>query len=201
MTTITPPLLDSSVLPMVELLALCLDGHLYRVGDAFAPVDTPDGPELRARAFAASAPEWAVADRGSAAWIHGTRSSAPPIPQFGLPESRRGGIPAGASMDVSHRTLHADDTVRIAGVMVTTPVRTALDLAAAPGAFPHGAALEVRHLLELAQVTPAAFDQLLRDDHRKGCVLARSRVPAIARATLPVPDRPDAVPEPALSRR
>ena len=178
---------------MVELLALCLDGHLYRVGDAFAPVDTPDGPELRARAFSVSAPDWAVADRGSAAWIHGSRSSPPVLPQLRLPANRRGGVPATGAMDVSHRSLGPGDTVSIDGVRVTSPLRTAVDLASEPGAFDASAALEVRHLLALAGVSPAEFDQLMRATRRKGSALARSRLPEVARATLPGPVAPGPV--------
>ncbi|MGO4300378.1 type IV toxin-antitoxin system AbiEi family antitoxin [Leifsonia sp. RAF41] len=184
MTSVSAPLLDASVLPMVELLALCLDGHLYRVGDAFATAETPDGPELRAHAFALSAPTWTVADRGSAAWIHGTRSSPPPIPQVCVPSKRRGRV-SSPMIDACHRTLEADDSVVLGPTRVTTPLRTAVDLISVPGAFDACHALEVRHLLALADVTPAEFDDHLRASRRKGCALARSRVPTVARATLP----------------
>jgi hypothetical protein len=186
MNSISPPLLDSSVLPMVELLALCLDGHLYRVGDAFATADTPDGPELRAHAFALSAPAWAVADRGSAAWIHGTRASPPPIPQVCVPPKRRGRV-SSPMIDACHRAIRPDELRSLGPTRVTTPLRTADDLISAPGVFDAARALEVRHLLALAGVTPAEFDNRLRTSRRKGCALARSRVPAVARATLPAP--------------
>ncbi|WP_285116494.1 type IV toxin-antitoxin system AbiEi family antitoxin [Leifsonia sp. fls2-241-R2A-40a] len=184
MTSISPPLLDAGILPVVELLALCLDGHLFRVGDAFATVDTPDGPALRAQGFARSAPGWAVADRGSAAWIHGTRSVPPPVPQVCVPPNRRGGVRS-PSVDTSHRALAAGDTMAFGGVIVTTPVRTAVDLLSTSPTFDEAEALEVRHLLALAAVTPAELDELLRASRRKGCGVARSRMPAVARATLP----------------
>jgi hypothetical protein len=184
MTSLAPPLIDTNVLPMVELLALCLDGHLYRVGDAFATPEMPDGPELRARAFALSAPGWAVADRASAAWIHGTRASPPPVPQVCVPAKRRGRA-SSPMIDASHRGLRPDETVAFGTTRVTTPLRTAADLVCVPGVFDAGHALEVRHLLALAGVTPAEFDDQLRGSRRMGCGLARSRVPAVARATLP----------------
>ncbi|MGO4593627.1 type IV toxin-antitoxin system AbiEi family antitoxin [Leifsonia sp. 2TAF2] len=185
MTSISPPLLDTGVLPVVELLALCLDGHLFQVGDEFAPVGTPDGPDLRAQAFARSVPLWAVADRGSAAWIHGTRALPPPIPQVCVPLHRRGGMTA-PSVDVSHRALGTDDTQSFAAVRVTTPLRTACDLLSVSTTFGDAEALEVRHLLALAAVTPAELDELLRASRRKGSGLARSRMPAVARAVLPL---------------
>lgn len=186
---------------MVELLALCLDGHLYRVGDAFATVETPDGPELRAHAFALSAPGWTVADRGSAAWIHGTRASPPPVPQVCVPPNRRGRV-SSPMVDACHRILKPEEAVLLGPTRVTTPLRTAVDLASMPGRFDSANALEVRHLLALAGVTPAEFDQRLRASRRMGCALARSRVPAVARATLPSPGQPPGRPpaQPPLTR-
>ena len=189
MTTITSPLLDSSVLPMVELLALCLDGHLYRVGDVFAPADAPDAPELRASAFGRSVSTWMVADRESAAWIHGTRSVPPPLPQVCIPPHRRGGL-AAAAVDACHRSLRPDETVSLGAVHVTTPLRTAVDLLSLPGTFDDQQALEVCHLLALAGMTPAETDARLRMSRRKGCALARSRLPMVAGAQLPGPVGP-----------
>lgn len=183
MTSTTSPLLDDDMLPMVELLALCLDGQIYRVGDAFASADTPDGPELRAHAFARTAPAWAVADRRSAAWIHGTRACPPPVPQVCVPVSHRGGGTL-ARLDTAYRTLAADETAALAGIRVTTPLRTAHDLLCAPGRFADAEALEVRHLLALAGVTPAELDDRLRAGRQRGRDLARSRLPRVARASL-----------------
>ncbi|RDV43488.1 hypothetical protein DOE76_17620 [Leifsonia sp. ku-ls] len=183
MTSTTSPLLDDDVLPMVELLALCLDGQVYRVGDAFASADTPDGPELRAHAFARTAPAWTVADRGSAAWIHGTRASPPPLPQVCVPPSHRGGGML-ARLDTAYRTLAADETVALSGIRVTSPLRTAHDLLCSPGGFSDADALEVRHLLLLAGETPAGVDDRLRAMRRRGRDLARSRLPLVARASL-----------------
>lgn len=183
MTSLSPPLLDAGILPVVELLALCLDGQLFRVGDAFAPIDAPDGPELRAHAFSRSAPSWAVADRGSAAWIHGTRSSPPPVPQVCVPPHRRGSA-LSPVLDARHRSVPPDDQLAVARVQVTTPLRTAVDLLSEARPFGDAQALEVRHLLALADVTPSELDDRLRTGRRKGCVLARSRLPAVAQATL-----------------
>jgi hypothetical protein len=171
-------------MPFAELLALCLDGQLFRVGDAFASPDTPDCPALRAQAFGSTAPGWAVADRGTAAWIHGTRSSPPPLPQVCVPPRHRGSVLT-PNLDACHRSLAAEETVDFDGVRATTPLRTALDLLCTSGPFGEGDALEVRHLLLLAGVTPAEADERLRLSRRKGCALGRRRLPAVARAALP----------------
>ena len=184
MTSFSPPLLDPDVLPLTELLALCLDGQLFRVGDSFASVDTPDGPELRAQAFARSAPGWTVADRGSAAWIHGTRSSPPPLPQVCVPPKRRGRV-SSPTIDACHRALRPVETVSVGPVRVTTPLRTAIDLLSAPEPFGIERALEVRHLLALAQVSPAEMDDRLRASRRRGVDVARGRLPRVAQTLLP----------------
>jgi hypothetical protein len=189
MNTISAPLLDADILPVVELLSLCLDGHLFRVGDAFAPADAVDGPALRSQAFARTAPGWGVADRGSAAWIHGTRAMAPPVPQVCVPPHRRGGalFPA---VDSSHRVLGDGETVVYDGVRVTSPLRTAVDLLCSGTRFGETEALEVRHLLLLAGVSPSELDDRLRSSRQKGCGLARQRLPAVARARLPLAIEP-----------
>ncbi|MBW8871089.1 MAG: hypothetical protein JF618_02580 [Leifsonia sp.] len=87
---------------------------------------------------------------------------------------------------MSHRALGLDDTQSFAAVRVTTPLRTACDLLSVSTAFGDAEALEVRHLLALAAVTPAELDELLRASRRKGTSLARSRMPAVARAVLPL---------------
>jgi len=183
MSSITSPLLDADVLPLAELFALRLDGQLFRVGDSFAAIGTPDGPELRAAAFVRSAPGWTVADRGSAAWIHGTRASPPPLPQVCVPAARRGRV-SSALVDACHRTLAADETVTIGPALVTTPLRTALDLLSAPGRFRSEQALEVRGLLRLASVGVDELSERLEARPRKGADLARGRLPQVAR----VPD-------------
>jgi len=174
------PLLDADVLPLAELFALCLDGQVFRVGDAFAAIGTPDGPELRAAAFVRSAPGWTVADRGSAAWIHGTRASPPPLPQVCVPDARRGRVSSGF-VDACHRTLAADETMTIGPALVTTPLRTALDLLEKAGRFGPREALEVRQLLALASAGVEELSERLDAGPRKGADLARGRLPDVAR--------------------
>jgi len=184
MTLTTTPLLDPDILPVVELIALCLDGQVYRVGDAFASADTPDGPELRALAFARSAPSWAIADRGTAAWIHGTRASPPAVPQVCVPSAHRGGGHL-TRLDTSYRVIRPEERQTISGAEVTTPLRTATDLLCAPVDFGPADALEVRHLLYLAGVTPAELDERFRSSRRYGRDRGRGRLTAVARATIP----------------
>ncbi|MEY9850850.1 hypothetical protein ABH923_000528 [Leifsonia sp. EB41] len=185
MTTALPLLLDRDVLPLAELFSLVLDGQLYRVGDAFATTDIPDTPSLRAHAFAAHRPGSTVADRGTAAWIHGTRSAPPLRPQVCVDRRRRGRVPP--DFDAHQHRLGADDVVELSGVRVTAPLRTAADLMLTLPRFGHHEALEVRHLLDLGRASPDRLGAHLARSRRHGATRALTRMPVVERTELPVP--------------
>lgn len=172
-------------MPLAELSALVLDGQLYRVGDVFATVDTPDTPALRARAFAWTAPEKAVPDRGTAAWIHGTRSMPPIRPQICIDPEHRIRLPA--TVDAHQHTLAPTDTVTLGRVRVTAPLRTAADLLLASTELTAADALEIHHLLALAEATTADLREHLRRSRRAGARAARDRVAVLEQVRLPEP--------------
>ncbi|WP_349864589.1 hypothetical protein [Leifsonia sp. WHRI 6310E] len=183
--TLCPALLDRHVLPLAELLSLCLDGHLYRVGESFAPTDTPDTPVLRARALAATVPRRAIAERATAAWIHGTRGAPPPRPQVCLDPSRRGTrLPV--SVDGRQRTFERGETHPIGPLEVTTPLRTAADLLLSTTRFDEPEALEVRHLLSLAAVPPEALRSYVPRTRRGGSTRALQRIRVVEQSRLPL---------------
>ncbi|MFF2052030.1 hypothetical protein ACFVU2_10565 [Leifsonia sp. NPDC058194] len=185
--TLCPTLLDRRILPLAELLALCLDGQLYRVGESFATTDTPDTPALRAQALAATVPRRAIAERGTAAWIHGTRSSPPPRPQICLDPSRRGTrVPV--AVDGRQRTLKPGEARPIGPIAVTTPLRTAADLLLSAPVFDEPEALEVRHLLALDAAMPESLARFVPRTRRGGSVRALQRIRSVERARLPLID-------------
>ncbi|MDN4615487.1 hypothetical protein P5G50_13615 [Leifsonia sp. F6_8S_P_1B] len=183
MTTLCPPLLDGSVMPLAELLALCLDGQLFRVGDAFACPDTPDTPELRARSLDGQLPADAILERGTAAWVHGTRSSPPGVPQVCRRPGAVGGKPP-APVDLRRRMLAPDEVTAVGSVAATTPLRTAADLLLQEP-FGGQEALEVRHLLRLAGAPPGALLPLVPCGRRVMRQRVEERVTAVRRARLP----------------
>jgi hypothetical protein len=187
--TLCPTLFDRRVLPLAELLALCLDGQLYRVGDAFASADTPDTPALRAQALALTLPRRAIPERATAAWIHGTRSSPPANPQVCVDPSNRGSrLPAG--IDGRQRKLGPSETAPVGPLRVTTPFRTAADLLLSNAAFDSAAAMEVRHLLHLAAADPGELVPYIPRTRRGGSVRVSRRLAAVEQARLPLA-RPD----------
>lgn len=199
MTSASPLLLDRSVLPLAELFALVLDGQLYRVGDAFATLDTPDTPELRAHAFCALRPGRLIADRGTAAWIHGTRSTPPPVPQVCIDRRRRGRVSTG--FDAHQHALGTGDTIELGGVRVTAPLRTAMDLLLTLPTFDRPDALEVRHLLAIARAPTGDLRGRLARSRRRGSARAVIRLAVVDRTELPGPpallEAPD---QPPLTR-
>ncbi|KQR54508.1 hypothetical protein ASF88_06930 [Leifsonia sp. Leaf336] len=202
MTTACPLLIDRSVLPLAELFALVLDGQLYRVGDGFATPDTPDTPELRAHAFGMLRPGRLVADRGTAAWIHGTRATPPARPQVCIERASRGRVPIG--FDAHQHALAAGDTIELAGARLTAPLRTALDLVLTSPGFDAPDALEVRHLLVIAGASPGDLRGRIACTRRRGSARAVLRLALVERTELPAPLEHAEPPEPAgtrLSRR
>lgn len=167
MTALLPRLLDPGILPLAELMALCLDGQLYRVGDSFATLDTPESAALRACAFTAAAPHFVIADRGTAAWIHGARPSPPRRLQVCVDAGSRGGrIPP--EFDSRQTTFSRSDVQRIDTARVTSPARTALDLICTDGRFPPDSAAQVHYLLGLSGVTVATLKARMRTSPRTG---------------------------------
>ncbi|MCI0155702.1 hypothetical protein KNO15_03200 [Leifsonia shinshuensis] len=185
MTTASPLLLDRSVLPLAELFALVLDGQLFRVGDSFATTDTPDTPALRALAFSALRPGRLIADRGTAAWIHGTRARPPVQAQVCIDRRSRGRVPVG--FDAHQHALDRGDTEVISGVSVTAPLRTASDLVLTLSRFEPPDALEVRHLLALARASPAELGERLRRSRRRGSARGLHRLAVVEETRLPGP--------------
>ncbi|WP_223690672.1 type IV toxin-antitoxin system AbiEi family antitoxin [Leifsonia poae] len=185
MASLLPRLLTTETLPAAELCALRLDGALYRVADAFATLDTPDDAELRAAAFLLSAPRSAVADRGTASWIHGTRPE-PPLPlQVCVTAPRRGSTAVALRLDIRQTALSAGDTVRLSGARVTAPARTAIDLLRTEPHFTDSLSSEIRALLDRAGVGPESCRRkILRHARTPGTVRAIERLEALGQPAL-----------------
>ncbi len=132
---------------------LLLDGECRAVGLTVAPVDVPDGPVVRAASLAgATARHDLVAELWSAAWVHGVVEVLPlPLSlAVDVRASRRTKLISPAPREAHFRS---DDTERLGGVLVTSPLKTAYDLVRLDGT---GAAEEVAAaLLRIAGLTPA----------------------------------------------
>jgi hypothetical protein len=131
-----PRLLGPSDMPSAELQACALDGDLYAVGDRWTSVAEFSDATVRARVFAEIAREpRLIADRWTAAWIHGARSRTPEPMQACADLRFRANSSVRDRVELRESTLSDGDVVRLAGVGVTSVERTAIDLLRCPGSW------------------------------------------------------------------
>ena len=128
MATLAPVLFDSD-LPLAELCAARLDGELFALDDGFCPIDQPETRESRARSIAPHCRDRIIAERHTAAWIWGARDRPPE------PLELCANIDARARPIISQRAIRRevvvdpDELREVAGILVTNPLRTAIDIA------------------------------------------------------------------------
>jgi len=119
---------------VAELYAMALDGVVANVfGQAFRAVAEPESAALRAAALAHQIPP-ALANRAalarlSAAWVYGC---APPPRLISLAISsahRSTALPPWSGCELHEVRLDSCDVLRLGGALLTTAVRTAVDVA------------------------------------------------------------------------
>lgn len=160
MSTRLPDVLSAQDLPLAELSCLRLDGEVFGVGDFWSPIDLAEDTHQRARAAALLVPVRAIAERLTAAWIYGlapepgrhqfcvhtaARAYFPPSPRFGV---REVGCAPENTIRIGASTTRHDK--RVGGLLVTRPLRTALDLARWPPPELRAIAPLIAALLRLA---------------------------------------------------
>jgi hypothetical protein len=155
MTSRLAPLLTTLDFSEAELCALILDGVLFRVGEGFSAVDEVPGVELRARSLSAWLPPQLVAERGTAAWVWGARNDPPVVHELCVDISMRARPVGALRLTVREVVIGADEVARFddgaAPVTVTTPVRTAVDIARTSKQFSAGDAECVAMLMVIGQ--------------------------------------------------
>lgn len=148
--------------------------------NVYVSADLPDSLALRAACAARVLPNHTVIVEHTAAWIHGVDLHAPQD-RFGIPDlevvslrghsaTRRPGIYAG------NRDLQSTDIMEFEGVRLTTPLRTAMDLACLDGMLPALTALD--SFMRVHKITREQFaGELPRFRRRRGVVQLRRLVP------------------------
>lgn len=164
-----------------QLQALVADGRVRRVfGGVYAPTHLPDDLDLRLACAALVLPPHGVFVERSAAWLHGVDLRAP-HERFVVPEPevislrgnnrvRRRGIYA------ARRDLRPDDIMALGDTRLTTPARTALDLACLRGVPAALTALDA--FMRVHSLTTHDLGRLLpRYRRRRGVVQLRRLIP------------------------
>ncbi|KAA9151476.1 hypothetical protein F6B41_18205 [Microbacterium lushaniae] len=120
-------------LSQAELSAACLDGHLIALGEGFVPADLIETAPLRAASLTALLGDALAASHLSAAWVYDGVDDPP------ARHSVQRAVLQRLHHVIDRRVIYHDprigagDLRRVGGVLVTTPARTAADLARTPG--------------------------------------------------------------------
>ncbi|TFB55612.1 hypothetical protein [Cryobacterium tagatosivorans] len=192
MTGLLAPVLTPDDLPLAELCAARLDGEVYPLVDSWCPVDEVDGPVVRALAAGQLVPPRAIAERMTAAWVYGLVAE-PGRHQFCVDHGARTHVPPSQRLQLREVHCAAEETRVIAGLRVTTPLRTVVDLARSPAPGAAGTDAEpglvalLAALLRLGGFADAdAAEQLCRRQNLPHKVIALARL-AAAQALLEHP--------------
>ena len=116
-------------LPLSELWAACCDGELVPLSSsAFVFADVPQTPVVRALAVRPVLARRTIIERHSAAWVHGALTTPPRLHTIAVRYANRSSASRRLAI-VREVALRPGDTMTIGGIEVTTPLRTAVDLA------------------------------------------------------------------------
>ena len=183
-----PAVLFHLDLPEAELHAAKLDGELYPVDRCFSPVDEIDGLRNRAMALSLTVPARLIAEQRTAAWIYGALNRPPRQHQFCADISARVRPPALVAITVREVVIDASDLVEVAGLLVTTPLRTVVDLARASVNFTNDDLRAVSDLMRIGRFgveeCRAVLDRRRNLPHKR---LALERIDEAVRRVIPVP--------------
>jgi hypothetical protein len=144
-----PPALDDTALPLPERMAARLDGELYALGEVHCPIDEPETPATRLAAVLAGRSGRIIAELGTAAWVWGAQLLPPPQLELCVDLRARARPPRTPSASLREVVIAEGDVRVLAGRTVTSPLRTAVDLARAREPFTAADAAAVRELARL----------------------------------------------------
>lgn len=149
MPRLISPILTPSDFDPAELAAMVLDGEAYRVAGSVAPLDEIPGPLVRAAALAVELPPRLIAEQHSAAWIWGAQPYPPLRHEVCADTAARLRPSLDAALSVREVVILHEDTATLGELLVTTPMRTAIDLARFVRDWSDDETRTVRQLLDL----------------------------------------------------
>ncbi|WP_440710377.1 hypothetical protein [Herbiconiux sp. YIM B11900] len=152
MTPSLPLILDDRSLPDAELRAAALDGDVRPLAAAYCSIDVHPSAQLRAEALAPSVPRGLIAERMTAAWVHGASIRFPRPLQLCIRSTNRVHAPKSAERTVRQVVLADSELSRAGPLAVTSYLRTAIDLLRWEPEFDDQLSLCIRTLLLAAGV-------------------------------------------------
>ena len=164
-----PAVLSHHDLPQAELNAALLDGEVYAVDECFSPIDEIDQRSHRALALASllperllperllperllpdqPLPERLIAEQRTAAWVLGALARPPFHHQFCAAIDARVRPSGMTRVTVREVVIDETDLLECAGLRVTTPLRTVVDLARFSPSFGDEEVRLVKNLMSL----------------------------------------------------
>ena len=143
-------------LSAAELSAARLDGDLVEIGEGYMPADAIESTTMRAASLRSICGARLVACAWSAAWIYGALHEPPPRHAVMRGVSHRVGNLIDRRVIFHDVGVEGDDVTDVAGVMVTSPLRTLIDVARRIHVPEHRdrALIVVGGLIELGLVDP-----------------------------------------------
>lgn len=127
--SLRPHRLVDAYLSPTELSSAVLDGELTRLGAGYLAIDEPEGPHDRARSlFVEIGDRRAIICDRSAAWVWGWVPFAGPLSTC-VSITARVASPVRRRLRAREAVLGHDEVALLDDVPVTTPLRTAADLA------------------------------------------------------------------------
>ena len=124
-----PPVITARHLPASELCAMRMDGEVYALADGWCTIDELEGPHHRAAALLGDRSPRLIAELGSAAWIWGATATLPRPVEFCVDLGARARLGPNPLTRVRELVLDPGDRVALGAAMVTSALRTAVDLA------------------------------------------------------------------------
>src|SRR6187402_1771121 len=124
-----PAVLDAHDLPATELAAMRLDGEVYPLAGAYCPIDQIETAAHRARAVRGRRSVRLIAELRTAAWVWGALPRPPEPVEFCVDLAARARLRPSPHTLVRELVLDPEDVVDLDGCGVTSPLRTAVDLA------------------------------------------------------------------------
>ena len=182
-----PTVLTTTTLPRAELAAARLDGELFALDEAWICADEPDRGDARAAAVAALLPPAGSTERLvmmglTAAWLHGATDAPPWRHEVCVRLGDRSRLRLPRRVLLRELSMTDADECRVGCLRVTTPARTAFDLARLP--FPSVAeAGAMETLVRLHGIGPADVADGIRE-HLPGGRLALERIGALGQPPL-----------------
>jgi len=124
-----PLVLAEPELPHPELLAARLDGEVFAFASGFCPIDEIVQPAHRAYVAMMGLPPRLIPEQLNAAWIWGALDLRQEPHQFCVRLDARVGHTSSRAIHVREVVLDDSDVAELGDVAVTTPLRTAVDIA------------------------------------------------------------------------